>query len=56
MLVPLNQLKLLYSQILAEALKSDGEGCSIYIFVANDTDALAALKIFTVSMPHSNSH
>jgi hypothetical protein len=50
MLVPLNQLKLIYNQILSEALKTDGEGCSITIFVANDTDALSALKIVTVSL------
>ena len=49
MLVPLANFKFVYNQILSEALKEDGEGCTVYILVANDADSLASLKILTVS-------
>jgi len=49
MLIPLVNIKWVYGAIQEDALKCDGMGCTIYIFVSNDTDSLSSLKIFTVS-------
>ncbi len=44
--------------MLNSALQNESRGCSMYIFVTNDTDSLCALRIFTVSGPplHFKSH
>ena len=47
MLIPLHNIKHVYQHILQRALECDGLGCTIYIFVSNDTDSLASLKILT---------
>lgn len=47
MLIPLNNLKHVYQYILSNALEFDGKGCTIYIFVSNDADSLASLKILS---------
>ena len=49
MLIHLTNLKSVYQYILQSALEFDGKGCTIYIFVSNDTDSLASLKILAVS-------
>jgi len=49
MLIPLANIKNVYQHILQSALECDGQGCTIYVFVSNDTDSLASLKILTVS-------
>lgn len=67
MLIPVHNLKHLYQHILKTALEQDGQGCTIYIFVSNDTDSVVSLKILTtllksdevqyVAIPvFSNSH
>lgn len=35
--------------MLNSALEKESRGCTMYIFVSNDTDSLCALRIFTVS-------
>jgi hypothetical protein len=50
MLTPLERIKHLYAQIIRDALETENLGCTTYIFVANDTDALCALRILTVSL------
>jgi len=35
--------------MLNAALEKESRGCTMYIFVSNDTDSLCALRIFTVS-------
>ena len=45
MLIPLHNLCHIYQHILKSALELDGQGCSIFIFVSNDTDSLSSLKI-----------
>jgi len=30
-------------------MELEGKGCTIFIFVSNDTDSLSSLKILTVS-------
>ena len=45
MLIPLHNLRHIYQHILKSALELDGQGCSIFIFVSNDTDSLSSLKI-----------
>lgn len=49
MLIPLHSIKQVYQHILQAALECEGQGCSIYIFVSNDVDSLASLKILSVS-------
>ena len=49
MLTPLERIKHLYVKIINDALESESQGCTTYILVANDTDALCALRILTVS-------
>jgi hypothetical protein len=44
-LIHLTNLKGVYQYILQNALEFDGKGCTIYIFVSNDTDSIASLKI-----------
>jgi hypothetical protein len=46
MLIPQDQLKLLYLNLVKESLKC--EGCTVYILCANDTDSLCSLRILTV--------
>jgi len=48
-LADIDHIKKVYQQIIQRALQTEGEGCTTYIFVSNDTDALCALKILTVS-------
>lgn len=50
MKIPLQNIRHIYDQILMSAHECDGLGCSIYIFVSNDTDSIASLKILTVSL------
>ena len=52
MKIPLQNIRHIYDQILQAAHECDGLGCSIYIFVSNDTDSIASLKILTVSFLH----
>ena len=40
--------------MLSMALEKESRGCTMYIFVTNDTDSLCALRIFTVSHFLSN--
>ena len=47
MLIPLEKIKQLYSQIIDNALQSEKDGCTTYILVSNDTDAICALRILT---------
>lgn len=54
MLISLEKLKQLYARIIDDALETEHLGCTTYIFVANDTDALCALRILTVSTSSSN--
>jgi len=49
MLIPPDKLRSLYDQIIKNALTCEGQGTSIYIFVANETDALCSLKMLTVT-------
>jgi hypothetical protein len=49
MLIPLDKLRLVYDQILMNAIPCEGQGTSIYIFVTNETDSLCSLKLITVS-------
>lgn len=56
MLIPLHNIKQVYRHILQAALECDGLGCSIYIFVSNDTDSLTSLKILSVSLFISLCH
>jgi len=49
MLIPLHNIKVVYQHILQNALENDGLGCTIYIFVSNETDSLASFKILSVS-------
>ena len=49
MLIPLNQIRQIYHTMLTMALDKESRGCTMYIFVTNDTDSLCALRIFTVS-------
>jgi len=46
MLLPLQDFRKKYEHILRVASRSGG--CSIYIFVTNDTDSICALKTLTV--------
>lgn len=47
MLIPLERIKQLYAKIIDNALESEKLGCTTYILVTNDTDALCALRILT---------
>jgi len=47
MLYSVANFKILYNYILKKALESDGLGCTIFIFVNNDCDSLASLKILS---------
>lgn len=47
MLYSVANFKVLYHYILKKALECDGLGCTIFIFVNNDCDSLASLKILT---------
>ena len=47
MLYSVANFKILYNYILKKALECDGSGCTIFIFVNNDCDSLASLKILT---------
>jgi hypothetical protein len=47
MIFSVANFKILYNYILKKALECDGLGCTILIFVNNDCDSLASLKIFT---------
>jgi len=49
MLILIKDFKHVYNYILQNALESDGKGCTIYIFVSNDADSLASLRILSVS-------
>ena len=49
MLVPLDKLKQLYNQLKQNAYDAESGGCTTCIFVANDTDAICALRMLTVS-------
>ncbi len=49
MRVQKERFKILYETILKSALQGDGQGCTLFILVSNDTDSVACLKIFTVS-------
>ena len=53
MLIPLDKLRTLYDAIIKNALTSEGQGTSIYIFATNETDSLCALKMLTVT-PSTN--
>ena len=50
MRIPKERFKILYEKILTSALLGDGQGCTLFILVSNDTDSVACLKIFTVSL------
>lgn len=50
MLIHLDKIKELYAQIIRDALETENIGCTTYILVANDADALCALRILTVSL------
>lgn len=52
MLIPLDRLRTLYDRIIKNALTTEGQGNSIYIFTTNETDSLCALKMLTVSLLH----
>jgi hypothetical protein len=54
MLIPPDKLRSLYDQIIKNALTCEGQGTSIYIFVANETDALCSLKMLTVNFDIAN--
>lgn len=47
MRIPLHNVKQMYQFILQSALQSDGLGCTVYVFVSNDTDSLTSLKILS---------
>jgi hypothetical protein len=47
MLIPLERIKQLYAKIINDALESEKSGCTTYILVSNDVDALCALRILT---------
>jgi cell division control protein 45 len=47
MLIPINDIKHVYQHILQSALQCDGLGCTIQIFVSNDVDSIASLRIIT---------
>ena len=49
MLTPLDRIKVLYAKIINDAVDSEKNGCTTYIFVSNDTDSLCAMRILTVS-------
>lgn len=49
MLLPPDRLRDLYNEILKNALTSEGQGTSIYIFISNEIDSLCSLKMLTVS-------
>ena len=49
MLIPLAQIRQLYLRMLNSTIQKERLGCTVQIFVANDTDSLCALRIFTVS-------
>jgi hypothetical protein len=49
MLIPLLNINQIYKYITKEAMDLEGKGCTIFIFVSNDTDSLSSLKILTVS-------
>ena len=48
MLIPIDQIKLIFDQISEAAHENGNKGCATYIFCANDVDSLCALKILTV--------
>lgn len=50
MLIPIANIIQLYRYVVKEAMDLEGKGCTIQIFVSNDTDSLASLKILTVSL------
>lgn len=54
MLTPLDRIKVLYAKIINDALESEKNGCTTYIFVSNDTDSLCAMRILTVSKTKIN--
>ena len=47
MLIQIQNIKHVYAQIINSALECDGLGCTIYIFVSNEADSIASLKILT---------
>lgn len=47
MLYSVANFKILYTYMLKKAMECDGLGCTIFIFVNNDCDSLASLKILT---------
>jgi cell division control protein 45 len=47
MLIPLEKIKQLYNKIIENALQSEKDGCTTYIIVSNDTDAICALRMLT---------
>ena len=47
MLIPIDNIKQVYKHILEQALECDGLGCTIQIFVSNDVDSIASLRIIT---------
>ena len=47
MLIPLERIKQHYANIINDALESEKSGCTTYILVSNDVDALCALRILT---------
>ena len=49
MLIPINQIRQIYHTMLNMALEKESRGCTMYIFVTNDTDSLCASRVFTVS-------
>lgn len=49
MKIPLQNIRHIYDQIIQSAHECDGLGCSIFIFVSNEPDSIASLKILTVS-------
>lgn len=50
MIIPLRDIRECYDSMLNGSVRS---GCSVVIFVANDCDSIASLKIITVSPENS---
>ena len=48
MLIPPQNLRAYYKEMIANSLNKEKQGTTIYIFVTNEADSLCALKMLTV--------
>ena len=55
MLIPLNNFKKVYENIINQALEAEKEGTTIYIFISNDSDSLCALKMIKTLLKHNEA-